>query len=120
MLDGGVFAFLGRRALLLHTNTIQLNTTNPSPCVIPFLLHAQYVLRHQAALTGLIAADLINMAQKRTLSHFDTNIMVKIFGYRDLAHYYTRSSLRAEIVCTRTLVPSVNCNHTTCSHACTP
>ena len=51
---------------------------------------AQYVLRHQAALTGLLAADLITMAQKRTLSHFDTSVMVKIFGYRDLQHYYTR------------------------------
>ena len=53
---------------------------------------AVHVLRHQAALTGLLAADLVNMAQKRTLSHFDTNVMVKIFEYRDLAHYYTRTS----------------------------
>ena len=55
------------------------------------MLALQYVLRHQAALTGLIAADLITMAQKGSMSHFDTSIMVKIFGYRDLQHYYSRA-----------------------------
>ena len=59
------------------------------------LLALQYVLRHQAALTGLLAADLITMAEKRTLSHFDLCIMVKIFGYRDLLHYYTGALLPA-------------------------
>jgi len=77
-------------------------------------LWAQYVLRHQAALTGLIAADLITMAQKRTLSHFDTSVMVKIFGYRDLQHYYTSALLsRAR---TLLLVPCCCCaDFTLCS-----
>jgi len=42
----------------------------------------QYVLRHQAALTGLLAADLITMAQKRTLSHFDTRYDFLPAGHR--------------------------------------
>jgi hypothetical protein len=60
-------------------------------------------------LTGLIAGDLITMAQKRTLSHFDTSIMVKIFGYRDVTHYYTGACVQ--------LNPSAQAFPRYCQHA---
>ena len=72
---------------LWDANSPQASSLGPT---YTLLSAAQYVLRHQAALTGLLAADLITMAQRRTLSHFDASVMVKIFSYRDLRHYYTR------------------------------